>query len=83
MPHLVENTTLVEDLIDAVSQLHFADVQENTLEMEEYGEEISHSLMNYANTDLDLTTIIEEKLLMHVTRKEDQARLIAYFSTKF
>ena len=83
MPHLVENTTLVEDLIDAVSQLHFADVQENTLEMEEYGEEISHSLMNYANTDLDLTTIIEEKLLSYVTRKEDQARLIAYFSTKF
>ena len=71
MPHLVENTTLVEDLIDAVSQLHFADVQENTLEMEEYGEEISHSLMNYANTDLDLTTIIEEKLLSYVTRKED------------
>ena len=39
MPQLVQETQMVEDLIDAVNLFHYADVQKNDTQMAEFGDQ--------------------------------------------
>ena len=69
--------------MEAIYQLHFADVQKNTSQMEAFGDAMVQYLLVYAQTDLDLVSVIESKYLSHVQRPEDVARLMKYFKAKF
>ena len=39
--------------------------------------------MRYAQTDLDIVSVIESKYLSYVETKEDVARLMKFFKQKF
>ena len=58
-------------------------MQKNTTVMAEFGDATSQYLFNYAQSDLDLVSVIESKYLSYVERKEDVARLMQYFKQKF
>ena len=83
MPHLVQNTTMVEDLIEGVSQLHFQDAQKNSTEMEEFGDAATQFMFYFAHIELEMTSVLESKFLSCVNRSQDVARVIAYFKKKF
>ena len=51
--------------------------------MEAFGDAMVQYLLVYAQTDLDLVSVIESKYLSHVQRPEDVARLMKYFKAKF
>ena len=83
MPLLVQDTSVVEDLIQSIYQLHFSDVQENLTHMAEFGDSTTEFLLILAQVDLDLVSVLESKYLSYVERVQDVARLMKYFRFSF
>lgn len=83
MPLLVENTTIVEDLIEAVYSLQFSDVQKNRTEMDQFGDSTTEKLFMFAQSDLEMVSVLESKYLSYIDRNVDVARLMTYFRAKF
>ena len=65
MPQLVQETRMVEDLIDAVNLFHFSDVQKNNTQMAEFGDQNTQYLLIYATLEMEMTSVIENKYLCY------------------
>ena len=74
---------MVEDLVDSVCKMCFADVQKNQTEMEEFGDATSKIIYYFSSLDLDLVSVLESKYLCHVQEVEDVKRLFSFFNRKF
>ena len=83
MQQLISETSMVEDMMEAVSQFHFADSQSNSTQMVEFGDNVIQYLYLYAAVDLEMTSAIESKYLSAVKNNADIARLLTYFGNRF
>ena len=83
MPLLVQETTIVEGLMDAVFNLHFCDAQKNRTSMDIFGDNVVEKLFYFAQSDLELVSVIESKYLSYFHRSQDISRVMKYFKSKF
>jgi len=66
MAQIVSETSLVEDLLEAVSQFNFTDAQANSTQMSEFGDHTLQYLFIYCTIEMNMTSVIETKYLSYV-----------------